>query len=448
MKSSPALEHLWMPFTSHQDYEECPPLVIERGEGIYLYDTCGNRYIDAIGSWWVSSFGHCNPQISAAVKNQLDKLEHVLMAGFISDTTMELTEILSGILPKSLGKIFYSDDGSTSVEVALKIALQYQAIRGGNANDKRAFVSLGDGYHGDTLGAVSVGAIPAFHSLFHERFKEQYFANSPYCFRCPVEKECESCNAECMDSLGEILERHGKSIAACIFEPMVQGAAGMRIYPAKVLQRIFDLCRQYDVMTIADEVATGLGRTGKMFACDYAGVVPDIMCLAKGLTGGYLPIAITAVSGNIYDAFRDAPKSTRILNHGHTFTGNPLASSAAVAAMKLLVENQYPQSAESTIKYFEKKLMSLDNHNHIAGIRHLGFIGAFELVKDKLTKEKFPAEERVSFKLTQKAQSKGLILRPLGDTVYYMPPFNITNEEIDTIFTLTRESVDEIFEVM
>jgi adenosylmethionine-8-amino-7-oxononanoate aminotransferase len=440
MKSSPAFDRLWMPFTSHQDNEDCPPVVISRGEGIYLYDTNGKRYIDAIGSWWVSSFGHCNPEISAAVKAQLDKLEHVLMAGFISDTTMELTEALGGILPTRLTKIFYSDNGSTAVEVAMKIAIQYHALRG---SGRRAFVSLGGGYHGDTLGAMSVGAIPLYHDLFHKRFKEQYFADSPYCFRCPAGKSAENCKADCMDSLARILEQHGENIAACVFEPMVQGAAGMRVYPAKVLHRIFDLCRQHGVITVADEVATGLGRTGKMFACDHAGVTPDIMCVAKGLTGGYLPIAVTAVCEEIYSEFRGGHPN-RILNHGHTFTGNPLAASAAVAAIKLTRENAFTETARSAMKYLSEMLKLFDGHAHISGIRSLGFVGAFELVKDKSTKQKFPEEERIAFKLSQKAMEKGLILRPLGDTVYFMPPFNVTAKELDDIFTLTREALGEV----
>ena len=441
MKSYPAADRLWMPFTAHQDNTDFPPVVMSRGEGIYLYDANGKRYMDAIGSWWVSSLGHCNPQISEAVKRQLDKLEHVLMAGFISEPTLELTELLGGILPKRLTKIFYSDDGSTAVEVAMKIAIQYHAIRGG---ERCAFVSLGAGYHGDTLGAMSVGAIPSLHALFHKRFKEQYFADSPYCFRCPAGQESSStCNAQCMDSLERILDEHGTKIAACVFEPMVQGAAGMRVYPAKVLNRIIGLCKCYDVLTIADEVATGLGRTGEMFGCDHAGVVPDMMCLAKGLTGGYLPIAVTAVSEEIYDEFKGDHKSNRILNHGHTFTGNPLASAAGVAAISQLINKKLPHSAAPAIKYFSEKLLSLDCNEHVSGIRHLGFIGAFELVKDKRTKEKFPADLRISFKLAQKALEKGLIIRPLGDTAYYMPPFNVTTEEIDAMFALTREALEE-----
>jgi adenosylmethionine-8-amino-7-oxononanoate aminotransferase len=435
-----APERLWMPFTSHQDQLDYPPLVIRKGEGIYLYDADGKRYIDAIGSWWVSSFGHCNPHIGGAVKKQLDKLEHVLMAGFISEPALELTRLLGNILPPSYSKIFYSDNGSTAVEAALKIAIQYHSLRG---SDRRAFVSLGGGYHGDTLGAVSVGAIPSLHGLFHQRFKEQHFTDPPYCFRCPSRKDSQTCNAECMDSLSRILEQHGKGIAACVFEPMVQGAAGMRVYPAKVLHKIFDLCRLYGIVTIADEVATGLGRTGEMFACGHAGVTPDIMCLAKGMTGGYLPIAATAVSGNIYEEFKGDHLSPKTLNHGHTFTGNPLASSAAVAAISLLIENGLPESASPIIKYFSDELQKLDNHEHISGIRHLGFVGAFEIVKDKKTEEPYPPEDRVPFKVARKALEKGLIIRPLGNAVYYTPPFNVAKEEIDTILGLTREALKE-----
>jgi adenosylmethionine-8-amino-7-oxononanoate aminotransferase len=441
MSAHPAFDRLWMPFTAHQDHVDFPPLVMSRGEGIYLYDADGKRYIDAIGSWWVSSFGHCVPQIGEAVKNQIDKLEHVLMAGFVSEPTLELTGLLCSVLPKQLTKIFYSDNGSTAVEAALKIALQYQALRG---SDRSAIVSFSGGYHGDTLGAVSVGGIPSFHGLFHKRFKEQYFADSPYCFRCPAgQKSQRACNAECMDSLARILDENGEKIAACIFEPMVQCAAGMRVYPAKVLQKIVELCRRCGVVTIADEAATGLGRTGEIFACNHAGVVPDIICLAKGLTGGYLPIAVTAVSEEIYSEFKGGHLSDRILNHGHTFTGNPLASAAAAAAIKMLIEKRLPKSAKSTMTYLSEKLISFDGHEHLSGIRRLGFIGAFELVKNKRTKEKFPPEQRVPFRLSQKALEKGLILRPLGDTVYYMPPFNVTTQEIDDIFSLTREALKE-----
>ncbi len=443
MSSKTGYEHLWMPFTSHEDFIKHPPLVIERGSGIYVFDSRGRKYIDAVGSWWVSILGHCNEEISAAIRDQLGKLEHVLMAGFITPPALELSQILGELLPRPLSRIFYSDDGSTSVEVALKIALQYHAIRGSN---RSAFVALGGGYHGDTLGAMSVGAIPSFHSLFHDRFKKQYYTDSPYCYRCPVGKEEKSCSAECMNSLQKILNERGSEIAACIFEPMVQGAVGMRVYPPKVLKKIFDLCKEYAVITIADEVAMGLGRTGKMFACDHAGVVPDIMCLAKGLTGGYLPLAVTAVKEEIYETFKGDFRSDKTFNHGHTFTGNPLAASAACAAMKLIIKKQLPQSAEKVMSFFAAKLESLNNFDNVGGIRHLGFAGAFEIVKDKESKERFPAEERVTFRICQKAIEKGLIIRPLGDTIYYMPPFTVNEDELSSIFSITREAIKEVLE--
>jgi adenosylmethionine---8-amino-7-oxononanoate aminotransferase len=267
MPSLNVFDRLWMPFTYYQDTVDFPPVVIKRGSGIYVYDTSGRELIDGVGSWWVSSFGHCHPYISAAIKKQLDDIEHILMAGFVNEPALRLSHLLGDLLLPGLSRMFYSDDGSTAVEVALKIALQYHAIRKSKASE---FVGLGGGYHGDTLGAMSVSNIPAYHSLFHERFKKHHSVDSPHCFRCPKGKEQQTCNAECMDSLAAIFEKRRDKIAACIFEPMVQGAAGMRVYPAKVLKRIFSLCEKYKILTIADEVATGFGRTGKLFACEYA----------------------------------------------------------------------------------------------------------------------------------------------------------------------------------
>lgn len=306
MPYSNDFDRLWLPFTYDSDMRDYPPRVVERGSGLYVYDTAGRRIMDAVGSWWVSSFGHCHPRIAAAVREQAGRLDHVLMAGFVGEPTMRLTAHLADLLPAELTRIFYSDDGSTAVEVALKIALQYHALRG---SKRSAFVGLGSGYHGDTLGAMSVSSIPEYHTLFHERFRKHPAVDSPYCYRCPSGKEPQTCNAECMDSLAKLLEARGETMAGCIFEPLLQGAAGMRVYPAKVLRRIFALCESHGVLTIADEVATGFGRTGRMFACDHIGQVPDIMCLAKGLTGGFAPMGITAVRERIYDEFRGTPGS-------------------------------------------------------------------------------------------------------------------------------------------
>ncbi|KMQ51013.1 Adenosylmethionine-8-amino-7-oxononanoate aminotransferase [Chitinispirillum alkaliphilum] len=436
-------EHLWMPFTSHKDFVENPPVIIEKGKGVYLYDENGDKYIDGIGSWWVSIFGHNHPEITSAVRNQLDKIEHVLMAGCVSTATLELVEVLGGLLPPGLKKIFFSDDGSTSVEVAMKIALQYHQINGSKSRTK--FVSLDGGYHGDTLGAASVGSIPRYHGIFHSTFKKQYYADSPYCYRCPAGKEKNTCNAECMDSLEAILKSHGEEIAACIFEPMVQGAVGMRMYPPKVLKKIFQLCNRYEILTIADEVAMGLGRTGKMFACDHAGVVPDMMCLAKGLTAGYMPLAVTAVKEKIHAAFCGDHLSNKTFEHGHTFTGNPLAAATACATLNLLVKSQIPDSITTVMEYFRNRMEVLFKDLECVGdVRCLGMAGALDIVKNKTTKEPYTPQERFSYRVCNKAREKGLLIRPLANCIYFMPAFIITKEEIDIMLSATLDSIIEV----
>ncbi|MBN1603349.1 MAG: adenosylmethionine--8-amino-7-oxononanoate transaminase [Chitinispirillaceae bacterium] len=439
-KSSYNFDNLWMPFSYYRDTLENPPIVIEKGEGVWIIDNQGKRYLDAVGSWWVSILGHNHPYITNAVRRQLDKIEHVIMAGFISEPSLRLSEMIKNILPSELTRIFYSDDGSTAVEIALKIAMQYHALR---SETRPVFVSFEGGYHGDTLGAMSVGMIPQYHALFHQQFKKQLFAHSPYCYRCPVNCTPENCHCECMDSLERILQEHNKNIAACIFEPMVQGAVGMRVYPSKVLKRIFSLCKQYNVLTIADEVAMGFGRTGKLFACEHAGEVPDIMCIAKGLTGGYLPLSATVVKEFIFDEFKGDYKSNRILNHGHTFTGNPLAASAACATIELITSMHIPQSIETKIHYFHEKLSVFKKFDIVGDIRALGMCAALELVADKASKRPLPVESRFSYILSNKAVARGLLLRPLGDTIYFMPPFIITEKDIDFMIDTTSEVLQE-----
>jgi adenosylmethionine-8-amino-7-oxononanoate aminotransferase len=435
-------KNLWFPFTVTGDIKTYPPLIIQRGKGVYLYDDKGKSYIDGISSWWVNILGHCNPVISEAIREQALTLEHVLMAGSISNTTLKLTGILASMLPRGVQRIFYSDNGSTAVEVALKIALQYWALK---KSQKTDFVTLQGAYHGDTLAAMSVGAIAQFHELFHTRFKKQHYAQGPYCYRCPAGKIRETCNAECMDSLKTILEQHHSAIAACIFEPMVQGAAGMRVYPAKVLQKIFSICKEFNVLTIADEVAMGFGRTGRMFACEHAGVIPDIMCVAKGLTGGYLPMAATAVKEFLFDEFRGDFLSGTVLYHGHSYTGNPLASAAAVATLEILIREKIPQSMHGLIDHFQAALVkTFQDVPCIGDIRFCGMVGALELVKNRDTKEPYRYEERIPFHICRKALEYGLLIRPLGNVIYFIPPYIITREEIDTMVSITGRSIEEI----
>ncbi len=434
------VEHLWFPFTYAADLEAEPPLVIERGEGLYLYDTEGSAYLDAIGSWWVSLLGHNHPEISQAIRDQSRKLEHVIMAGFVTEPALEVADRLGEMLPPPLSRVFYSDDGSTAVEAALKMALQYWALK---ESPRSEFVAFSGAYHGDTLGAMSVGAIPKYHTLFHERFKKQHFTDAPDCYRCPVGCEKQTCRAECMDSLEEILKQRGERIAACIFEPMVQGAAGMRIYPAKVIARVFELCRRYGVLTIADEVAVGFGRTGTRFACEHAQCVPDMMCLAKGLTGGYLPLAATAVGEDLYQEFCGAYPSERIFCHGHSFTGNPLAAAAACAALQIIARDDLPRSVHGVMRYFQEQLKTFQRFEQIGDIRSIGMIGALEFVKDRSTKEPFPAADRFAHRIARRARKRGLILRPLGDVLYFFPALTITREQIDTMFAATSEAIEE-----
>ena len=430
-----------MPFTSWQDSLDYPPLVIRHASGIYLYDQDDRSYIDATGSWWVSLFGHNHPHINQAVKRQVDRLEHVMMAGCISEPTVRLSEMLIKLLPEGLNRIFFSDNGSTSVEVALKIALQYHKQTG---NDRRQlFIGLGGGYHGDTLGAMAVGSIPRFHDFFHDSFKKALYTDPPSCYRCPCGKEPHHCSAQCMDSLDRLLTEHGRDVAAVIFEPMVQGAAGMRVYPVKVLNRIFDLCEKYEILTIADEVAMGFGRTGKMFACNHAGVVPDIMCLSKGLTAGYLPLAVTAVNDTVFGAFKGDSFSGRTFEHGHTFTGNPLACAAACASMELLHRHMIPESLKTHSHQLAYLLHSFSRYDIVGDLRTLGMVAAIELVADKQTNARLPAESRLTFRICRNAISRGLLLRPLGDVIYYMLPYTVTEEQIDHIVAITHEAITE-----
>jgi adenosylmethionine-8-amino-7-oxononanoate aminotransferase len=440
MQSSNAFDHVWMPFTWYQDMIDCPPLVISRGSGIHVFDNKGRHYIDAVGSWWVSSFGHNHPAISAAIKKQLDSIEHILMAGFISEPALRLSHLVSDLLPRPLNRIFYSDDGSTAVEVALKIALQYHALRKSQACE---FVALGGSYHGDTLGAMSVSNIPSYHTLFHDRFRSQHCVSSPYCYRCPAGKCAATCDAECMAPLERLLDKRRGHIAACIFEPMVQGAVGMRVYPAKTLKRIFSLCKQYGVLTIADEVATGFGRTGKMFACEHTDEVPDIICLAKGLTGGYVPMGVTAVTEQIFEEFKGGFGSDRILYHGHSFTGNPLAAAAGCATMELLHDHAIPSSIGPLIERFKAEIEQFRSYDVAGDVRSIGLIGAIELVSDRRTKEPFSPSRRFAYSVARRALNHGLLVRPLGEVIYFIPAFIITEDQMGDMFSRLHLALKE-----
>lgn len=436
------LKYIWHPFTQMKDCEINPPIIIDRGQGVYVWDKDGNRYIDAISSWWVNTLGHCHPRLNEALKRQVDRIEHVLLAGFSHEPAIELAERLVNLTPEKLTKVFYSDNGSTAVEVALKMAYQYHFQTG--KPEKTKFIALKNSYHGDTIGAVSVGGVDVYHKVYKPLLFEVYQADSPYCYRCPAGQDKNTCGIECLGSVRRILEAHSHEIAGIIVEPLVQAAGGMIVYPAAYLAGIRKLCDEYGVLLIDDEVAMGFGRTGRMFAFEHAGIVPDILCLAKGLTAGYLPLSVTMATEEIYQAFYDDYDRLKTFFHGHSFTGNPLAASVAVENLKILEEERIIESIQPKIKVLQENLERFREFDCVGDIRGIGMIGAVEIVKNKETKEPYRFEERIGNKIYKNALSRGAILRPLGSVVYFMPPYPITEGEIEQVVDIAIAAVKGI----
>ncbi|MCL2371050.1 MAG: adenosylmethionine--8-amino-7-oxononanoate transaminase [Firmicutes bacterium] len=406
-----------------KDYIDLPPIIIERGEGAFLYGADGKRYIDIIGSWWCNLLGHCNPIISNAIKQQLDKLEHIIFANFSHMPAIELAEKLVTILPKGLTKFHFNDCGSASVEVALKMAFQYQGQSG--RGYKNRFMCLNGGYHGETIGALSVGSMDKYSACF-----------KPMLFE-PIRLEAGD-----FDATEKIFQKYGKQTAALIIEPILQGASGMKIYSADYLKHLKKLCDKYNVILIADEIATGFGRTGKMFACDHANITPDIMCLSKGLTGGYLPFAITVTTDKIYDAFYADFKDGKAFLHSHTYSGNPLGCVASIAVIDILTKTTVIDTATKNAVWLKKTFEdTFKNHKNVSDIRSIGLINAIELVEDKASGKSFDKSKRIPYNLYKKALEKGLLLRPMGDVLYFNPPLNIEREVL-------AESVDIVSQIL
>lgn len=438
------LKYIWHPCSQMKDYEELPPIIIDHGEGVHLYDIHGHEYIDVVSSWWCNLLGHCNPKINEAIKNQLDKLEHVIFANFSHKPAIELCQQLMEIIPKGLCKFNFSDNGSAAVECALKMAFQYQYQRG--KAKKTKFMCLTEGYHGETIGALSVGSMDLYAKIYRPMLMDTIHIEAPDCYRCPLGKNRDSCGGECICHAEKAFAEHAQECCALIVEPLLQGSAGMRIYPPVYLKKLRELCDKYDVLLIADEIATGFGRTGKMFACDHAGISPDIMCISKGLTGGYMPMAITITTHEIYDAFYDDYNKGKAFMHSHTYSGNPLGCAAALAVQKILREDNILENAAETGKYLHQKLTEkLLQKPYVGEIRHIGLINGIELVKDKETKEGFESEKRVGYEIYKIALKKGLLLRPLGNVLYFNPPLIITKEEIDCAVDRCVGSIEEYF---
>ncbi|MBI2471814.1 MAG: adenosylmethionine--8-amino-7-oxononanoate transaminase [Planctomycetes bacterium] len=433
---------LWHPFTQMQDYVREASLIIEEGSGVFLKDINGKEYIDGISSMWCNLHGHRKKEIDDAIRRQLDKIAHTTLLGPSNIPAIELAKKLVEIAPKGLQKVFYSDNGSTANEVALKMAFQYWQHKG--LKDKTEFVALQYGYHGDTIGTMSVGGIELFHGAFRPLYFKTHLAPAPYCYRCPLGKQPENCSLACLDGLEKILKENSGRIAAMIMEPLVQGAGGMIVHPAGHLSGVQALCKKYNVLLILDEVLTGFGRTGKMFACLHEDVTPDIMALSKGINGGYMPLAATLATEEIYNAFLGEYAELKTFFHGHTYTGNPLGCAAALASLELYEKERILKNLEPKINYLRAKLKSFESLKHVGDIRQCGLIAAIELVRDKSTKEPYPWEERVGIKVCIEARKQDLLIRPLGHIIIVMPPIIIKTDELDRMLEITYKSIQVV----
>jgi adenosylmethionine-8-amino-7-oxononanoate aminotransferase len=424
-------KYLWHPYTQMHDYRERDLLLIDHADGVYLYDAHGKAYFDTISSWWCILHGHNHPTIKGAIKKQLDRLEQVLLAGTSHEPAITLAEKLVAITPENLTRVFYSDNGSTACEIAIKMSLQYWQQTG--HPERKEFVALEHGYHGDTIGTMSLGGTPGFHGPFEGLTFNSHRLPSPYCYRCPIGATRKSCSLECLQPLEKLLNEKGKTIAAMIMEPLIQAAGGMIIYPPEYLTKTAALCKQHGVHLILDEVATGFGRTGTMFAMEQAGITCDFLCLSKGLTAGYLPMAATMTSEKIFQAFYGPYAENKTFFHGHTFTGNPLGCAAGLGSLQVFAEEKTLASLPQKIEHLQKKMERFKELPFIGDLRQLGMISAIELVRDKKTKKPFSAQERVGWQIYLAGLQERLLLRPLGNIIYLWLPLSTTIAEIDEI---------------
>lgn len=436
-------KYLWLPFTQMKDYDE-QPLIVESGKGIKVRDVYGKEYYDGFSSVWLNVHGHRKKELDDAIKQQLEKIAHSTLLGMTNVPATELAEKLVGISPEKLTRVFYSDSGAEAMEIALKMAFQYWQNIG--KTRKQKFVSMRNGYHGDTIGAVSVGSIELFHHVYGPLMFDSFKAPIPYVYRSKS-SDPATCRDECLRELEQLLAEHHHDIAALSIESMVQGAAGMIVMPEGFLSGVRRLCTQYDVLMIVDEVATGFGRTGKMFACEHEGVQPDLMAAGKGITGGYLPIAVTFATEQIYEAFYDDYTKVKTFFHGHSYTGNQLGCAVAIENLRLFESENIVHTVAEKSAELTQLLSELNGLPCVGDIRQLGFMCGIELVQSKQTKQPFSANERIGYHVSLKMRELGMLTRPLGDVIVFMPPLVSTKEDLQAMIAIMKQAIMEVTNV-
>lgn len=435
---------VWHPCTQMHDHESLPMLPIARAEGAWLYGHDGRRYLDAVSSWWTCLLGHRHPRIVAALKDQLDRLDHVMLAGFTHEPAIELAEELVRIAPRGLERVFYADNGSAAVEVALKLSFHYWKNAG--HPQRTRFIALTGGYHGETLGALSVTDVALYRDTYGALLLQPIFAPSPDAYEAEPGEGAAACAQRRLHELRGILERDAGEVCAIIVEPLVQCAGGMRMHDPSYLTGLRALCDAFDVHLIADEIAVGFGRSGTLFACEQGGITPDFLCLSKGLTGGTLPLSAVLTTAAVYAAFYAEHSAGKAFLHSHSYTGNPLACSAALATLRVLRDEPVLERNRERARHLAQRLQALRAHPNVADVRQTGMIAAVELVRDAATRTPFAAAERRGLRVYRHGLERGVVLRPLGNVVYFMPPFCITDEEIDLMVEVAREGIDRAVE--
>lgn len=427
------IAHVWHPFTPQRDWADTIPLIIDRAEGFDLIDTDGNRYLDGVGSLWCNVHGHRHPKLDAAIRDQLDRVAHSTMLGLTHRPGIELARRLVEIAPAGLTRVFFSDSGATAVEVGLKLAFQYFQQKAEPEPKRTKFLAFTHAYHGDTIGDVSLGGVTSFHGIFGPLLFPVLRAPTPHCYRCPLGLTRPSCQIACLDEVEKLLDAHPGEVAALVIEPLVQGAGEMIVQPEGYLKGLRALTRKHGTLLIADEVAVGFGRTGKMFACEHEEVSPDILCLAKGLTGGYLPLAATMTTDTVHEAFNARAADGKNFAHGHTFFGNPLGAAVALANLDVFEDENLLAQLPAKVAHLTRRLEEFRALAHVGDVRQKGMIAGIELVADPSTKTPFPSEMLIGRQICTLARSHGVLIRPLGDVLVVMPAPAMPIDKLDTL---------------